>query len=159
MYLLSFLPILFLFLVQISSCLFYLVLYIHVLHYYFRVVKSFMSNNPDLLIQGYKLDLKQILQKALPAVILNFLFKRKVKSVGVAIGQFINEPTGAVTSWNHYFNTFSPKLFTINMGWFSNAVMEALFFFTNLPHQVFSYLKSFFSLYFSFFGLWAFLRW
>lgn len=87
-----------------------------------------MSNNPDLLIQGYKLDLKQILQKALPAVILNFLFKRKVKSVGVAIGQFINEPTGAVTSWNHYFNTFSPKLFTINMGWFSNAVMEALFF-------------------------------
>lgn len=128
MYLLSFLPILFLFLVQISSCLFYLVLYIHVLHYYFRVVKSFMSNNPDLLIQGYKLDLKQILQKALPAVILNFLFKRKVKSVGVAIGQFINEPTGAVTSWNHYFNTFSPKLFTINMGWCSNAVMEALFF-------------------------------
>lgn len=128
MYLLFFLPILFLFLVQISSCLFYLVLYIHVLHYYFRVVKSFMSNNPDLLIQGYKLDLKQILQKALPAVILNFLFKRKVKSVGVAIGQFINEPTGAVTSWNHYFNTFSPKLFTINMGWFSNAVMEALFF-------------------------------
>lgn len=128
MYLLSFLPILFLFLVQISSCLFYLVLYIHVLHYYFRVVKSFMSNNPDLLIQGYKLDLKQILQKALPAVILNFLFKRKVKSVGVAIGQFINEPTGAVTSWNHYFNTFSQKLFTINMGWFSNAVMEALFF-------------------------------
>lgn len=69
-----------------------------------------MSNNPDLLIQGYKLDLKQILQKALPAVILNFLFKRKVKSVGVAEGHFINEPTGAVTSWKHFFNTF-PNLY------------------------------------------------
>jgi len=44
------------------------------------VVKSYMSSNPDLMISGFKLDLKQLLQKNFPAVILNFLFKRKVKS-------------------------------------------------------------------------------
>ncbi|XP_066983591.1 failed axon connections isoform X3 [Macrobrachium rosenbergii] len=44
------------------------------------VVKSTMCNNPDLCIQGYNLDLKQVIQRALPAVILNFLFKRKLKA-------------------------------------------------------------------------------
>lgn len=44
------------------------------------VMKSFLCNNPDLYIQGFKLDLKQVTQRALPAVILNFLFKRKVKA-------------------------------------------------------------------------------
>ncbi|XP_045608834.1 failed axon connections isoform X1 [Procambarus clarkii] len=44
------------------------------------VVKYFFYNNPDLMIQGFKLDLKQVTQRALPTVILNFLFKRKLKA-------------------------------------------------------------------------------
>ncbi|KAK8719749.1 hypothetical protein OTU49_013821, partial [Cherax quadricarinatus] len=44
------------------------------------VVKYFSFNNPDLIIQGYKLDLKQVTQRALPTIILNFLFKRKFKA-------------------------------------------------------------------------------
>lgn len=44
------------------------------------VVKSSFCNNPDLYIQGFNLDLKQVTQRSLPAVILNFLFKRKVKA-------------------------------------------------------------------------------
>jgi len=44
------------------------------------VVKSFIYNNPDSILQGFKLDLKQTLQKTFPAFILNFLFKRQSKA-------------------------------------------------------------------------------
>lgn len=60
----------------------------------FRVVKSFLYNNPDSLIEGFKLNLKQLMQRALPSIIINFLFKRKLKVVGVAI---ILSWAGAVT--------------------------------------------------------------
>jgi len=44
------------------------------------VVKSFIYNNPDQILQGFKLDLKQTLQKTFPPFILNFLFKRQYKA-------------------------------------------------------------------------------
>lgn len=48
------------------------------------------------MIEGFKLDLKHLVQRALPSIIINFLFKRKLKAVGVAI---IISWTGAVTPW------------------------------------------------------------
>ncbi|KAG0721615.1 Failed axon connections [Chionoecetes opilio] len=45
-----------------------------------RVVKSFFYNNPDSFIDGFKLNLKHLDQRALPSVIINFLFKRKLKA-------------------------------------------------------------------------------
>lgn len=44
------------------------------------VVKSFFTASPELALQAYKVDLKRALQKPFPAVLLNFLFKRKIKS-------------------------------------------------------------------------------
>ncbi|XP_050688107.1 failed axon connections-like isoform X1 [Eriocheir sinensis] len=44
------------------------------------VVKSFFYNNPDSMIEGFKLNLKHMVQRALPSVIINFLFKRKLKA-------------------------------------------------------------------------------
>ena len=47
-----------------------------------RVVKSYMYNNTDNLINGFKLDLKHLTGKSLPAPILNYFFKRRFKMVG-----------------------------------------------------------------------------
>jgi len=44
------------------------------------VVKSFLTNSPDTLIQGLKLDLKQIMASSFPAFLVNFIFKRKMKA-------------------------------------------------------------------------------
>lgn len=44
------------------------------------VVKSFISTHPGELLQGFKVNLQQALQMNLPQFVLNFLFKRKLKS-------------------------------------------------------------------------------
>lgn len=49
------------------------------------------------MIEGLKLNLKHLVQRSLPSVIINFLFKRKLKAVGV-VAIVINW-TGAVTPW------------------------------------------------------------
>ncbi|KAF2358117.1 Metaxin glutathione S-transferase domain [Trinorchestia longiramus] len=46
------------------------------------VLKSFFTARPELMLQAFKVDLQKALQKPLPSVILNFLFKRKIKAVG-----------------------------------------------------------------------------
>merc|ERR1711915_945270 len=44
------------------------------------VIKSAVSSNPDMVIDGYKLDLKHVTQKSFPVPILKFLFKRHLKA-------------------------------------------------------------------------------
>lgn len=39
-------------------------------------------NNPDAVIQGYKLDLKTHMQRSLPSFLLTIFFKRHLKAVG-----------------------------------------------------------------------------
>ena len=42
---------------------------------------SFFSTRPDLKIQAYKLDVEKILPQPIPALVKNFLVKRKIKAV------------------------------------------------------------------------------
>jgi len=44
------------------------------------VIKSAFSTNPDLVLDGYKIDLKHVTQRAFPVPILKFLFKRHLKA-------------------------------------------------------------------------------
>lgn len=44
------------------------------------VIKSAFSSNPDMVLNGYKLDLKHVTQRAFPVPILKFLFKRHLKA-------------------------------------------------------------------------------
>ncbi|KAK3859175.1 hypothetical protein Pcinc_034686 [Petrolisthes cinctipes] len=71
------------------------------------VLKAFFYTNPDNLIEGFKLDLKQMTQRALPSVILNFLFRRKMKAVGV-------NRRRARVDWTLLCSSFLPTL-TTNM--------------------------------------------
>jgi len=43
------------------------------------VIKSAFSSNPDLVLDGFKIDVKHVTQKAFPVPILKFLFKRHLK--------------------------------------------------------------------------------
>merc|ERR1712106_543042 len=47
------------------------------------VLKSAFSTNPDLVLEGYKIDLKHVTGRAFPVPILKFLFKRHLKAVGL----------------------------------------------------------------------------
>merc|ERR1719376_947384 len=44
------------------------------------VLKSAFSTNPDLVLEGYKIDLKHVTQRSFPVPILKFLFKRHLKA-------------------------------------------------------------------------------
>jgi len=44
------------------------------------VLKSAFSTNPDLVLEGYKIDLKHVTGRAFPVPILKFLFKRHLKA-------------------------------------------------------------------------------
>jgi len=44
------------------------------------VLKSAFSTNPDMVLQGYKIDLKHVTQRAFPVPILKFFFKRHLKA-------------------------------------------------------------------------------